>query len=361
MEWRPTRQQILWTVAIVFALLSIGVLFWWLWGVLAGYIQPKTPTDKKDLVNVFVVIGAGVVGTLTAIAAVGNLIVSRRNLQNAQANLQQQRDLLQQQRDLDERRAQDDALHAYYEQIGDLLTEHKLMDTTDADDPVRLLARAQTMTMLERLGSESARAKRNKGESINFLYGADLISRDSPIVELAGANLGRADFRGANLSSANLRGADLSRADLSDADLNGSNLRGAYLRGATLTLALISRASLRGANLRGAKVSRADLSRAILSSADLRGANLSGADLGRADLSDANLSGAILSGAYLRGTILNGAILSGAILNGATVTEEQLLTCRNLEGATMPNGMVYKDRLKDKERRVRGANSTDSS
>jgi hypothetical protein len=85
-------------------------------GTLAGYIQPGTPSAKKDLVNVFVVIAAGVIGTLTAMAAVGNLIVSRRNLQ--------------QQRDLDERRAQDDALQAYYEQMGTLLTGHKLRGQT---------------------------------------------------------------------------------------------------------------------------------------------------------------------------------------------------------------------------------------
>jgi hypothetical protein len=125
-------------VAVLAVLAFIGV---WLWGVLSGYIQPKTPTDKKDLVNVFVVIAAGVIGTLTAIAALGNLYVSRRNLQHAQATLQQQRDL-------DNRRAQDDALQAYFDQMGDLLAVHKLMGRTNADDPIRLLARAQTLTVL---------------------------------------------------------------------------------------------------------------------------------------------------------------------------------------------------------------------
>jgi hypothetical protein len=248
MEWRPTKRQILWAMGIVMLLLILAFTGVWLWGVLFAFIQPETPTDKKDLVNIFVVIAAGVVGTLTAIAAVGNLIVSRRNLQNAQTTLQQQRDL-------DERHAQDDALQAYYSHIGDLLTEHKLAETESEDDPKRLLARAQTLTLMERLGSESNRAKRKKGELIVFLHASGLINEDNAIV---------------------------------------------------------------------------------------------------------NLSGAYLSGASLRGTILNGTILSGAILSGATVTEAQLFRCQALERATMPNGMVYKDWLKDKERRGRGANSTDS-
>jgi hypothetical protein len=52
-----------------------------------AFIKPESPTEKKDLVNVFAVAATGVVATLTAIAAVGNLIISRRNLQNAQAAL----------------------------------------------------------------------------------------------------------------------------------------------------------------------------------------------------------------------------------------------------------------------------------
>jgi hypothetical protein len=35
--------------------------------VLADYVEHKTATDRKDLVNIFVVIPAGVVGPLTAI------------------------------------------------------------------------------------------------------------------------------------------------------------------------------------------------------------------------------------------------------------------------------------------------------
>jgi uncharacterized protein YjbI with pentapeptide repeats len=318
MERRSTK--VMWTIGIVLLLLIVVLIGVWLWGVLFAFIQPETPTDKKDLVNIFVVIAAGVIGALTVIAAVGNLIISRRNLQNAQATLQQQRDTLQQQRDLDERRAQDDALQAYFEQMGDLLTEHKLMETKDAEDPLRLLARAQTLTLLERLGSKSNRAKRDKRELILFLNGAGLLKKDHTIVSLFSADLRDADLSGAKLSD----------ADLSDADLISANLVSANL-----------------------------------SSADLSDANLTSADLSGAILSSAYLLEVKLITAILRGADLSSADLSSADLLDASVTEEQLARCGSLAGATMPNGQKYEKWLKDKERRGKrrgkGANSTDSS
>lgn len=84
---RLIKQQVLWAISTAIVLLILCLLGVWLWGVLFAFIQPESPTEKKDLVNVFAVAATGVVATLTAIAAVGNLIISRRNLQNAQAAL----------------------------------------------------------------------------------------------------------------------------------------------------------------------------------------------------------------------------------------------------------------------------------
>jgi hypothetical protein len=39
---------------------------------------------------------------------------------------------------------------------------------------------------------------------------------------------------------------------------------------------------------------------------------------------------------------LRDADLSGAVLTNATVTEEQLVTCKSLEGATMTDGQILK-------------------
>ena len=309
--------------------LFMGVLFWWLWGVLAGYIQPKTPTDRKEFVNVFVVIAAGVVGTLTAIAAVGNLIISRRNLQNAQATLEQQRSL-------DDRRAQDDALQAYYKQVGDLLTTHELTQTERDDDPLRLLAQAQTLTVLDRFDEW------HKRHLLLFLHGAGLIKKDDSIVDLARANLSRA-----NLSAADLHRANLHRANLYDADLQGANLYDANLHGANLYDANLRRTNLRGADLHLANLGRANLHQAQLSESKLSGAKLDGAYLGGADLRDADLKLATLQGARLNGADLRGANLGGV----KEVTEEQLVMCRSLEGATMPDGQEFEEWIRDQRRR----------
>ena len=119
-----------------------------------------------------------------------------------------------------------------------------------------------------------------------FLHGAGLIDRSYTIVELANASLDHANLRSVTLNDANLINANLIKADLSGAYLIHAHLSGAYLRGAELI----------------------------------------GADFSAANLSDTDLRGAYLSSANL----------SGADLTGSTVVEEQLSSCKSLEGATMP-------------------------
>jgi uncharacterized protein YjbI with pentapeptide repeats len=237
----------------------------------------------------------------------------------------------QEARDLEERRAQEDSLQDYFKHMGDLLTEHELMGTEQADDPVddpvRVLARAQTLTLLERLGSKRDRAMRNKRVLVLFLYSMGLINKDNTIVQLVGANLSASDLSSTNLNDANFR----------DANLVGANFDGAYLVGAYLA----------GANFDGADLSGTDLGAANCTSANFRDADLSGAYLGSAylvgtDFGSAYLIGANLINADLIGADLSGALLSGALLGGAKVTEEQLSSCSSLEGATMPDGQILR-------------------
>ena len=72
-----------------------------------------------------------------------------------------------------------------------------------------------------------------------------------------------------------------------------------------------------------------------------------GAKLAVANLSNANLAAASLTAADL----------SGANLSDAYVTEEQLATCKSLEGATMPNGQNYENWLTSSGREENRANS----
>ena len=255
-DWQPTMRHYLWGIRIVVAATVLAFVIFliggWLWDILADYVKPKTATQRKDLANIFVVVAVGVVGALTAIAALGNLYISRRNLQNA-------RETLAYQRSLEEQRGQGAAVQSYLQQISDLMTEQDI-HTTYPGATVRVLARAQTLSVLEGLDASHKRAV------VTFLYDTRLIASPEPgetgIIRLVGADLIEAD-----LSEANLRSADLSGADLRGADLRGANLRGA---------------DLRGADLSAADLSAADLSAADLSEADLRGATVTKEQLGKA-------------------------------------------------------------------------------
>jgi uncharacterized protein YjbI with pentapeptide repeats len=230
-------------------------------------------------------------------------------------------------------RAQDEALQAYLSQMSSLLLERGLRDA-DKDSEVSTLARARTVTVLQRLDAD-----RNQ-TVIRFLTEARLIG--TSIGLLVEADLQGADLEGSDLRDADLSGADLNRADLSGADLSKTDLRNALLRNAHLNYA-----DLTG----GADLSFANLSFANLSDAHLNDADLSGTFLFNADLSDADLSGTTLTG----GTHLNDANLKNANLRNAKMDEDDIhdmvREAKTLEGATMPNRQKYEEWLKDKEAR----------
>jgi Pentapeptide repeats (8 copies) len=122
-------------------------------------------------------------------------------------------------RELAEQRAQDEALQAYLDQMGSLLLERDLR-TSEEDSEVRTLARARTLTVLERLDPSRKKAL------MQFLVEAELVQRvdgREPIISLLGATLSDADLFDANLSGADLSGASLSYTDLSKADLQDSS------------------------------------------------------------------------------------------------------------------------------------------
>jgi uncharacterized protein YjbI with pentapeptide repeats len=277
-------------------------------------------------------------------------------------------------RELAEQRAQDEALQAYLDQMGSLLIERDLR-ASEEDSEVRTLARARTLTVLERLDPS------RKTAVMQFLVEAKLVQRvegTGPIIRLSGADLSSADLGLSDLSSADLFDADLREANLIAASLREANLWLANLSGANLWLADLREANLYRANLYRANLREAGLDKADLTRADLREADLRKADLGEADLSGANLSGANLyranlsvaglvgpgedeanlSGANLRKADLGDANLTRADLaytNGIT-NEELEQQAKSLEGATMPNGQKYEDWLKDRERKKNGEN-----
>jgi uncharacterized protein YjbI with pentapeptide repeats len=266
-------------------------------------------------------------------------------------------------RELAEQRAQDEALQAYLNQMSSLLLEKDLR-TSKEDSEVRTLARARTLTVLERLDpdrktavlqflieAELVQSVEGGRGPIIALTSANLSDVNLSLVNLSGADLSEADLSNTNLFSADLRDANLFIADLKDANLHKADLRDAYLNTTDLRNAYLFSTDLSGANLFGAFLNNTILNRARLSDAIMINANLSDASLYRADLSNTNLEGVDLSAVNLNNANLSDANLSGANLNDASgITNEELeQQAASLEGATMPDGQKYEDWLKDKE------------
>jgi uncharacterized protein YjbI with pentapeptide repeats len=244
-------------------------------------------------------------------------------------------------RELAEQRAQDEALQAYLDQMGNLVLERNLLKQPYAPREVTTLARARTLTVLDRVGPDQKRVV------LTFLYETGLIHRDDPRVNLYDANLSQAKL--------SLRGTvdpwkgerRPSRLILSQADLSRVLLNEADLRNTYLIFTDFSGTNLTSADLSGAIANRSILNGAILANADLRATDLGSSDLGGADLRKADLTDANLVASNL----------STANLTGAKVTEEQLATCASLEGATMPNGQKYEEWLKSKSSGEDGENT----
>ncbi len=218
-------------------------------------------------------------------------------------------------------------LQTYLDNISGLLLNDKLLQS-QAGDPVRELARIQTLTTLRRLDPA------HKVILLQFLYEAKLIGG---ITLSSGINQSSHVFP----PVISLNGADLSNVVLSDTVLSDADLSGTNLTSANLSRAILKDAYLRNANLRSTNLRFADLSDAVLRFADLSDAVLSDANLSDADLSGAILNHATLSFATLSDANLSDADLSRANLIGVTITSEQLAKIISLKGATMPDGSQH--------------------
>jgi uncharacterized protein YjbI with pentapeptide repeats len=230
-------------VLLALTLLALGGLL--LWKVLAIYIDPQSATQRKYLLQSFVIVVAGGAWLVVGAGVVGVLYLSGRNLLH--------------QRELQLQSAQQDALPAYLDQMVRLLNDRdRSLRHSEGGEEVSILAKGSTLRVLPKLDGEG------KARVLQFLYETELIIKDRSVIDLLGA-----DLRGANLRAANLVGAHLRGADLSSANLVGADLRGADLSGANLREAKLHWADLMSAKLSGAYLGRTDLSLADLSGADL--------------------------------------------------------------------------------------------
>jgi len=166
--------------------------------------------------------------------------------------LQEQSRRAQAERLLEDRRVQENTLEAYRDQMNTYILEEGLRHSEGGEE-VRRLARAQTLTVLGRLGSEG------KGSVVRFLFEASLIDEERPLVDLRDADLSEAELELAELGGAELGHADLDGADLRAADLSDAHLAAAYLSEADLSEADLGGADLTWAYLWKAKVTEEQL------------------------------------------------------------------------------------------------------
>ena len=160
-------------------------------------------------------------------------------------------------RGIQKQHAQQATLQAYLDQMGTLLLDRGLHDSSE-DSDVRMLARARTLVVLSALSSE------RQNRVFRFLEETELIQARPPdrppIISLKYASLHNLELKGKQL----LKGSDLTQANLSAADLTEAHLEGTDLSGAHLERANLSGADLGEARLSGAYLRDSDLSGATL-------------------------------------------------------------------------------------------------
>ena len=212
-----TRAAVVLAIAVAVPATIAALVLYWL------YSPAETTEDKKNFVQALVLSVGAVVG-------IGTLAVGWQNLRQSQRNTQE---TLLNAREVEERRAQETALQAYFERMGELLTKEGLRVCPDQrpsqeywdkkHDDVRLSARAQTLTVLLGLDGKRKRAL------VTFLLETSLIQRYDTVVGLHDADLSDADLQGASLWCVNLSRVNMESADLRAADLRGVDLRNADL------------------------------------------------------------------------------------------------------------------------------------
>ena len=202
-------------------------------------------------------------------------------------------------RDLARQRAMDTALETYLDKMEGIVVEllPYLDDAEKGRSDIFPLARARTLTLLERLDGSRKRAV------MRFLSETTMIHKLRGPIALQDADFSDAELTRMDLSDRNLSGARLTRAKLANTLLWGTDLRAANLSGAVLT---------------GASLGLAGVPFSLPGEVDAEPAQTRLATLEMVDLSYANLDGA----------------------QGWTV--EQLASAKTLEGATMPDGQTLR-------------------
>jgi uncharacterized protein YjbI with pentapeptide repeats len=183
--------------------------------------------------------------------------------------------------------AREAVVETYIDRMAELIAKHTQGSTQLAD-----IGRIRTLTALRRLDSSEARESDQKRRAviIQFLYEAELITGELPVIPLEGADLTHIDLNGQPLIGINLSGAVLNYAHLEGADLSGARLKGVHMKNAQLIGGTFAKAHFENAVLNGTRLEQSDLTGAILRDATLFDAHLRCAKLDHADLTGAKMA-----------------------------------------------------------------------
>src|SRR5215203_4292559 len=326
-RWQP-RRGVQWLTVIVAVAVTLGILIYIGYGLQwTGFGPTRAGDSVQPPKTLWEWLGLLIIPTMLA---AGAFWLNQRQKQHDEQIQEAQKE---REETAAIKRAQDEALGAYLDQMSDLMVDRDLRKSVgpEPEKPdLRRLAQARTLAIL--LGLDQDRKRR----PLKLIYELSLIMKEEPILNLKNAGLDTADLSEITLHDACLREVDLRLADLSGADLKGSDLRGADLRGANLSNANLNDTVLVGANL---------LPYDETQPAKLNAPNL----LNGADPSDIDPSNDHLKPTNLAGADLSNAELSGAYLTGVVVSEEQLDKCESLQDAVLPDGRKYEEWLRDKE------------
>jgi uncharacterized protein YjbI with pentapeptide repeats len=218
-------------VFVVIGLIVVG--YWVEWAGFDGYYEGGEYRPGKTLWDWLGLL------IVPAVLTAGGILFSQAQRQN--------------EREIAAENRREEALQGYLDRMSELLLRDGLK-ASQKGEPVREVARVNTLTILSQLGADGKR----KRVVVEFLRGAHLIKADKQerIVELWDADLGFSELSStylvrAALDQTNLQGANLREANLEGANLQGANLREANLEGAIVTDKQLAEAlSLRGATLR---------------------------------------------------------------------------------------------------------------
>ena len=181
-------------------------------------------------------------------------------------------------------------LETYFDKMADLLLDDNLRTSESGD--VHSIARTRTLILFRQLDGI------RKGDALQFLYEAGLISGSEPVVQIIGLNLDGADLSGASIIGINLVGTTCTNTNFKDANLSEAILTGC-----------------------------------LFNDSEMQAVNFSGALLDQAIFLGCNLVGAQFSEASL----------NMASFKNSSVTLDQLTEAKSKEDLVMPNGYIYSD------------------